>query len=164
MTRLRTLITCALTHAHAISLQSYKKKTTFANFREEKLQFTAFLVASHHLCLHKNGVSPLKIEKRSFVFLRESLPKCPILPCCNFEVGRRSRLGVLEFTKNPMFPNFPLTFCVFLIFSFLFAHCSLFCCWLLLTLQILCDFNSPSFLPRGCNVCSMYAECILNIC
>ena len=37
-------------------LQSYDKKSTFANFHEEKLQFIAFLVVAPRLCSHKNEV------------------------------------------------------------------------------------------------------------
>ena len=120
------------TSAHTHYVRSYtrtrnqptklRKKNDISKFSRRKIAVYCIFSGITPFVLAQEWGAPLKIEKRSFVFLRESLPKCPILPCCNFEVGRHSRLGVLEFTKNPMFPNFPITFCFFLIFSFLFAH------------------------------------------
>ena len=81
-------------------LQSYEKKCTFANIREEKLQFTAFFSGSAPFVLAQEWGDDTKKGKRSFIFLRETLPKCTALPCCNFEVGRQSRVGVLEVTKE----------------------------------------------------------------
>ena len=88
---------------------------TFANFREEKivfveqidvfyqekLQFTAFFSDGTLVCARtRTGVMALKKESAALIFLRETLLKCPTLPCCNFEVGRHSRVGALEVTKT----------------------------------------------------------------
>jgi len=61
------------------SAQSYEKKCTFANFREEKLQFTAFLVTKYRSGSHESDATTLKREAQLY-FLRETMLKCPASP------------------------------------------------------------------------------------
>ena len=60
------------TPSAGLRLQSYKKKCTFANIPEEKLQFIAFfsIVAPHGLA--RMWCYNTKKETRSVIFLRES--------------------------------------------------------------------------------------------
>ena len=73
---------------------------TFANFREEKLQFTAFFVAALSFVLAQGWEWCHKKESVALIFLRETMFKCPTLPCCNFGGNPPEGKGRAEVTKN----------------------------------------------------------------
>ena len=99
-------------YAQTKSPQNYKKKLTFPNFREEKLQFSAFFSGGVSRGLARSDTLSLKKRKHSFIFLREITDKCPVLPCLNFGGFLvRSRIRACRnYKKKLTFPNFHALF------------------------------------------------------